>query len=310
MKIETQKRLEEELKSGKYCYETLKSLSYLDFLKKKDVNRLFEIYLQEEIDSVDELFEAFTHKHIEKLEFYQFVMSHIDDFKISSEVLTEQAIETPEQLLRNDVARATGKIISTLFMKGFIDGKQKFVDMAKAITRNGRVLEVGSGTSLPISSLLFARDLGEVASMDHFNNNWDSLDFFKKLNVNAISEYFTKDTNIEDYDTIVGQHPCDAIIPIVERLANSDERDYFIDMCDCAAPSGGLNEFVAYLSGKDSRLQSVAIKRQPLTRKYEYHLNGVPDNCLSSDTVYITNSTMHPDDILAKVIEIDGRDRF
>lgn len=303
MKENTRLRLEEELRNGKYLYnyDILNSPDFLEFFEGNGtLRRLFEIYLEEEIDDVDTFFKIFTNKSGREIDFYHFIMSHIDDFQISKKYL-EEVDTTPEEVLSHDAIMASKKVIGAL-PKGYVRNKQKFVNIAKSIIRSGRMLEVGSGTDIPVSSMLFAKELGEISSMDKFHNHWSCLDFFKKLKINAIDGFFTNDTDIKNYDVIVGQHPCDAIIPIVEKLGNSDEKEYFIEMCDCASPSGGMSGFLMYLKNKDKRLQSVLVKNNHLTKQYEYYLNSLPFMSYS-DTLYITNAAMHPDDILAKVVE-------
>ena len=272
------------------------------FEANKSMNRLFEIYLEEEIGSAKELIERFENKGGREIEFYDFVMSHIDDFKIDSKLLQE-TYSSPEEIISQNSIMASKRVVANL-TRANIRGKQKFVDMAKAITGGGRVLEVGSGTDLPVTSILLAKDLGEVTTMDYFHNHWSSLDFFHKIKVNAKHEYFREGTSVEGIDTVVGQHPCEAIIPVVGKPVT-----YFIEACDCAAPQSSMNEFLDYLRTKDSKLKSVTITRNPVGRRFDYLLNS--NNPLSrySDQVFITNADMHPDDILAKIVEIDSRDR-
>jgi len=306
MKEKTKARLEMELKSGNYSYEVKNPRDFMEFIRRKKVSDLFEIYLCEEFDNVDDFFATFTHKSGSDLEFYRFIMSHVDDFEISDKVLKENGFEKPEFLLHRDTVNAVSKAISTIYIPGEISEKQKFVDMAKSLTRKGKVLEVGSGVILPVTSLQFARDLGEVTSMDKFSDRWTSLDFFRKMKINPIEGYFTMDTPIGDYDTIVGQEACSAIIPIVNRLGNSDNQDYFLQVCDCGCPNqGSLYDFLNYLKSKDKRLKSVATKSEPGTNKIIYTTDGSPTHKI--DRLFVTNSSMHQDDVLEKVSEICSR---
>ena len=95
------------------------------------------------------------------------------------------------------------------------------------------VLDVGPGL-IPYSSILFGKDFDKVDAMDKYF--WVSDEALKKLNVNAHSNYLTKDTSVDDIDIIVGRMPCSAIDTIV-YLSTKYDKKYFIQTCDCEMPS-------------------------------------------------------------------------
>ena len=296
MKESTKNRLMDELRSGQYCYNaSARNPKYLD--------QLFEIYLEEEIDSASQFINTFNVSSCRDLEFYKFVLDNIDAFKINSLVLRQHASNSAEELLAYDAAFAINRHTRHL-QKYDIKNRQKFVDITDAVVGDGRLLDVGSGGELPLSSLLFARDRGKITSMDNFCLYWRSLGFLKKIGVDAKSEYLTDETDLSAYDVIVGQRPCSAINPIVTKCANSDEKEYFIEMCDCASPKGGMEGFVNYLKEKDERLKSIMLKKID-RNTFIYGVNNV-SGATSTHTVYITNSEKHPDDILEIVAENNG----
>lgn len=292
MKESTRLRLEEELKSGQYCYSA-------NFRNPKYIDQLFEIYLEEEVDNVDQFLDTFNVKSCRDLEFYQFVMQNIDYFKINNFVLRQHGSKSAEDLVAYDTAFAINRHTRHL-QKFEIRNRKKFVNIASEVTRDGYLLDVGGGGDLPVSSLLFADKLGEISAMDNFMSYWKNLGFLKKMNVQAKSEYFSDETDITAYDRLVGQRPCSAIIPIVKKCANSDDKEYFIEMCDCASPRKGMMGFVEYLKEKDGRLKSIMVKYVHGGRVFL--ANDVTD-ATSSDTIYITNSDKHVDDILATVVD-------
>lgn len=307
MKESTRLLLEEEIKSGKYAYEKLKNPEdYFEFIKNhKDFGSLFEIYLAEEFGDVESFFQTFSHKDTQQLEFFHFLKDHVDELKITSQVLEDNFMDSAERLLIRDVSKATSKVTSYLYTKGIIETKQSFVDMALEIAgKEGNLLEIGSGADLPITSLLFARELGEVSSMDKFGEHWSSLDFFKKMGVNATSKYFDKNTDISGFQTIVSQKACGGAISVIDRLANNGgEQVYFQQLCDCESPSSEdkMKNLLDWLWTKDRGMKSFSVKSTPTGQK-ELHVNGL-DNDNGLRVTYVTNSPMDIDDIAEIISE-------
>ena len=92
-----------------------------------------------------------------------------------------------------------------------------------------KILEVGSG-QVPHSSIVLAKDCKQVSSLDKFLLSESCL---KKLGINAIDGTFDKNTQVEDYDFVVGQRPCSAIENMVIN-ASQQNMPYFIELCNCA----------------------------------------------------------------------------
>lgn len=292
MKNSTKQLLESELQSGMYRFN-------VGIRPIKSISQLFEMYLEEEMDSVDQLLETYRSRNLRESDFYKFVIEHFEDFQIDSSVLKTYCTSNAMSILSNELSNAMYRRTKYLGMFLMKD-KKDFVKLTNKIVRPGHLLDVGSGTEMPVSSLLFARDRGCIASMDKFKTNWTDLGFLKKMGIDAKSEYFSDETDCSSYDVIVGQSPCSAISHIVNKCANSDEKEYFIRMCDCASPRNGMEGFVEYLKEKDSRLQSIMIKS---TDSGKIYLPNNVSGATGRDTVYISNTDKHIDDLMEIVIE-------
>jgi len=264
-----------------------------------NIIKLFEIYLTHEFDSVDELWKTLNIlDSYKESDFYKFVMGHYHTLRLKDKSVDEYLNICLE-----------GEI--SIFMRNGIgiNRARKFVNIVKDSTSDGTLLEVGSGYMLPISSLEFARTLKTpIYSMDDFKQYYDNMDVFKKLGVTLISGKFDDTTDISNYCRIVGEAPCTAIRPIVEKCANRDDKEYFITMCECCSPRNGLTGFVEYLKSKDKNLRSFIVKQE-----YDYDgchiIYGDKKLLLNKDEgleegmdyVYVTNSHKHNDDIMGVI---------
>lgn len=293
MKNSTRLLLERELQSGMYRYN-------VGINPVKTISQLFEIYLEEEINSVTHLLETFESKSLNELDFYKFVLDHVEDFGIDSSVIKDYCAIDARNLLINEMGSAI-HLRTRYLNKYMLRDKQKFVNIANNIVRPGKLLDVGSGAEFPVSSILFAKERGSVSSMDKFETYWKSLGFLKKLGVEAKSEYFGDKTDVSPYDIIVGQKPCSAINHIVNKCADSDKKEYFIEMCDCESPRNGMEGFVEYLKEKDSRLQSIVVK--PTDNSKKIYLPNVMSGITGRDIVYITNSDKNINDLVEIVMD-------
>ena len=291
MKKTTEIILDRELRSGKYYYGDNSGVG-LKF------DELFTKYIMSEFDSVDDFYKAFNVSSVRDCEFYKFVFGYTNEFGISKKALKESGYDSPELLVGQDLAMVLrGVIINNRGLKNI----EKFVNMALGVTSGGMLLDVGSGTIMPDSSLVFAKNLGEVYSMDKFY--LDDLNRFEKLGVHLLNEYFDNNTDISRFDRIVTKAGCTAIKPIVEQCANQDSKEYFIEMCDCCSPRNGLTGFVEYLKEKDKSLRHFVVRQEYDMENYwykkekQFFINKVGELVKGEDTVYVTNSSKHNDDI-------------
>lgn len=88
---------------------------------------------------------------------------------------------------------------------------------------NKNILEVGSGT-IPILVTYLNKD--NVTLMDK-----NLIEEFYK-DYNYIKETFNVDTNIDDYDLIIGYNPCQATESII-RNAIQNNKNFSIALCGC-----------------------------------------------------------------------------
>ena len=301
MKESTRLLLEEEIKSGKYAYDiVVNPNSFLEMTRKQDRFRnLFEMYLKGEFDDVNIFLKTFCHTYLDKLEFFQFLNSHIDDFRITEQVLAENSMDNPEYLLRRDVERATSRVTSRLYERGLVNMYQQYVNIALGVVgKEGDLLEVGSGGAMPISSLLFARELGKVTSLDEFSAYWNDCGFLNNMGIDTRSEMFNENTDITGYNAIVSRKACGGAISVIDKLANNGgEQVYFQQLCDCESPSkeDKMKNLLDWLSSKDQGMKSFSVKRNPLGQ-LELYINWL-DNDNGLAETYVTNSPMHVDDI-------------
>ena len=84
------------------------------------------------------------------------------------------------------------------------------------------ILEVGSGT-IPILASYFDKN---ITLMDKY-----LIEHFYK-DYNYLKESFDEDTNISDYDLVIGYNPCQATESII-RNAIKNNKDFSIALCGC-----------------------------------------------------------------------------
>lgn len=295
MKLSTEEKLYKEIDSGEYDFT-------LPLNKMKSLSFLLDIYLSEEFDDVDSFFDYFIRYDTRDLEFYTYLMENIDKFNITPKVLQASGRDSAKDLLSMDIMCELRKITRNCD-KFTLRDRKRFTNIVENIFNGKNLLDIGSGRDLPVSSLFFARDLGKVSSMDEFRWYWKTTNFFKKMNIDIKDEFFFENTDISPYNTLVGQAPCTAIIPVVKRCANSEGKEYFIELCDCCSPRNGMEGLVDYLKEKDKNLKCLVIKRDRSSNK-EYCVRK--DEMLGEgDIVYATNSSMPENDLLEIVREGD-----
>ncbi len=110
-----------------------------------------------------------------------------------------------------------------------------YVNIVKEISPFGsktKLLDVGPGR-IPYSSMLLAKDFEKIKSMDSVY--YPSITTLNKLGIDATLGYFSKDTDLENIDLVVGQAPCTAIKAIAESCSRT-KTPYFIETCGCCVP--------------------------------------------------------------------------
>ena len=212
-----------------------------------DVMQLFKIYTTCELTSFTDIYK--DHK-----KFLHFVHDHINLFsEVTRNEKNEIIKEDVESIIR--MARYLSLKLNSLHSKYFESYRREqedFVNTVEKMIGNSKInlLEVGSG-SIPYSSILLAKDMGQISSMDQFLMSKASL---KQLNINAIEKHFDNDTDISTYDFIVGQKPCSAIGEIVRKCGKT-KTPYYLQLCTCKAPSHTLASWEGYLRMLDPNIK-------------------------------------------------------
>jgi len=193
-----------------------------------------EDYLYDHLLKLFSIYSSMYVKNFEEFQnspntFFKFLMENIDLIKKHYKTLEEK-----------DIIRCFERIKELLgyqiFKRYKHDEQSTFSNIVSNIANNNKnkhVLDVGAG-SVPYSSILLGQSIDTVSSMDRYF--WLGDECLKNLNVNPISQYFNRETNIDDYDMVVGRFPCSAIDSIV-YLCKKYNKKYFIETCDCEMPS-------------------------------------------------------------------------
>ena len=201
----------------KYLKSYVKSHSYgrnADYT----LQTLFHAYESRAIISLDGLFVATQ-------EFVQFL------FKNKHKIL--KTIAPNNNIARNYFEKEFDQILFAfdhISDTNQLNNQALFVKLSETLYDNGnsKILDVGAG-GIPLTSFLFTTSFDDVSSMDKFLL---SEDFLKSQNINPINKYYTKHTDISDYDFVVGRKPCSAIPSIVETCSKAN-KPYFLELCGC-----------------------------------------------------------------------------
>ena len=292
MKALTREILDKELLSGGYVYTK----------NPKAIQQLFEKYLEIEIDSKEELFKAFRLEKCVDSDFFKYVIQNMDSFEVSSKVLEREEVESVSKLLGDEAVKQIRRMFVPCF-EHIVKDQQKFVNIVNEVLSYASILDVGSSASLPLSSLLFTELCNNVSSMDQFSHEWMSTKFLEKLHLDIRDGYFNNNTDITQFDAVVGNSPCSAIIPMVDKCANDEHSEYFIRICSCCSPRNGVAGFVQYLKEKDRNLKAIVSRTNYKDNVNNCFVARNDDIFNDLDIVYVTNSHKHEDDI----IDVVGR---
>lgn len=134
------------------------------------------------------------------------------------------------------------------------------------IKRN--ILEIGAGNIPRVAERIAKKQIecgmGNITVYDSYmavkKSQYPNLTIYRKD--------FTLETDITDYDILIGEYPCDAT-DLMIKLALENNKDLYIQMCGCVAPYEGMSEqeYLYYCQHPD-------IYRQMLINSYlEYAKN-------------------------------------
>lgn len=144
--------------------------------------------------------------------------------------LFKSGLSNPPKLIKYSV-----NAMQFLFLRPISAEQQIFADIVKEIApkkENTHILEVGAGM-YPKAAIYMAETYDHIYAMDKdFMLSKESL---KGMNVTSYHQFFDVNTQIEQYDLVVGRCPCKAISSIVENCVQHN-KPYFIELCDCVLP--------------------------------------------------------------------------
>lgn len=213
------------------------------------LTKLFKIYTSYEIKNYDDFFLKDHHR-----DFVNFVVENINMFNGfgtgENEILTEEDKQSISRFASSTCAQLN--LVISKFFAPYRHSQENFVKKVEDIlgTSRPKILEIGSG-KVPYSSLLLAKDLGHIDSMDRFILSDESL---KNMNVEPHDQYFEMETNIKDFDMVIGNKPCSAISAIVTNCS-ATKKPYFIELCGCDAPHQDIDNWYELLKEQDKNIQ-------------------------------------------------------
>ncbi len=220
--IESIKSLEEFLSP-----EIIARFDRNSFLPSKDnpITTLYTEYSGLEIDSYDRIIDA-------TYEFFEF--------------LTNSEICKNNNIVFAMVKHANQVISRKINRFSYENLGHKFAKLVQEVSpsnpKDSHILDVGPGI-IPYSSLALALSTEKVSAMDEsFLFSSQSL---ASMNVLGIEHFFDQNTNIDDFDFVVGSCPCTAI-PYIVQKCKAQNKPYFLLLCDCATYNKNiqiLNDF-------------------------------------------------------------------
>lgn len=204
----------------------------------------------------------------------------IDATKEFFDFLTNSNIYQTDKFFAFAIHHAKKVITRMVSRFSYENSGQKFANTVHNLSptkpENAHILDVGPGI-VPYSSLALATSTKKVSAMDDFF--LFSNQSLQAMNVNAIEEYFDQNTNIDDYDFVVGSCPCTAIPYIVQKCKNQN-KPYFLMLCDCATYSKKipiLNEFAELGKYTWSSILPEIDPKITIFDDYAFNLGSNPD---------------------------------
>lgn len=215
-------------------FKLIKALKTQEFkaVSLADMERLFRLYSDEEINSIEDIFE----KDIN--EFIGFAKQHKDLFYDEEGVDENQiALYAKRQTLPFESLKSDYFSVKS-GQDFFVHRIEKDLSGDKDV----EILDIGSG-AVPYSSLLFAsKGYKNITTMDSTSCKLSE----EKLNdfgIKHVTGIFDRNTDISAYDFLTGRKPCDAIRAIVSKCT-MEKKPFDISLCTCAfeTPNGDINQ--------------------------------------------------------------------
>ncbi|MBO5394714.1 MAG: hypothetical protein J6A28_02280 [Clostridia bacterium] len=129
----------------------------------------------------------------------------------------------------------SAKALHMLLESPLTTHQECFVKIIKDIApykKNTKILDVGAGL-YPKASIKLANDFNSLTAIDvQFLLSGASM---QAMNISSIEQHFDINTQIQEYDFIIGRRPCGAIEDIV-KVCTKFQKPYFIELCNCCLP--------------------------------------------------------------------------
>ena len=230
------------------------------FSGKNGIIDLYTLFTAYEIDDVNQILDATD-------EFFDFL---IETKAYQTDRMVKKAVDSARRNIRRD-------------MRVFFH-ENKFAnavyELSPSAPINSHILDVGPG-ELPYSSLVLATKSKQVSAMD--KSYLFSIESLKRMNVNAFDIYFDQNTNVDDYDFVVGSCPCTAIPYIVEKCAKQN-KPYFLLLCDCATYNTNIPILNEFAQQRKFTWNSILPELDPSIKFYEdyaFNLDATPEQVKS-----------------------------
>lgn len=206
-----------------------------------DLNRLAKIYVACEINEFGDLF-------VKHSDYIEFVLKNSNLFVYN---------DYKERKFLRAMAYASIRDLALLYNKYARFEKERKESYAKRVIEiskslGGSVLDVGAGTAVPYSSLVMAQSLDGVTTID--KGFLLPNDCLERLNVAPRNEYFSLETEIDEFGLVAGQRPCSAINAVVEKCAK-ENKPYYLTLCNCNAPNGKIENWFSILKALDKNIK-------------------------------------------------------
>ncbi len=113
------------------------------------------------------------------------------------------------------------------------DGKDKYLELVKLLEEysflEGNVCEVAAGRYPRLAELTAPKINKNGGNLTLYEPN---IIFSKLDNMTIIKDKFTKNSNIDKFDTLYALYPCEATISIAEK-AFEEDKNLMLAFCDC-----------------------------------------------------------------------------
>jgi len=234
----------------------------------------------------------------------------MNDFINSHKVFYDYLIDAYDEICNaypnmdgQSVIKTILEATNSIKRKVIPQNNQSQIEFANIVTEIAKdhgskfVLDVGPGF-IPYSSIVMGKELPSVGAMDESFQLPDNV--LHNLNVKPYRAYLRANSNIDDFDMVVGRFPCEAIDTIV-YLCSKYKKPYFIETCDCDMPS--MDEFYRLYN-----IDKVAPKRILTNLSMSGQFNSITEPITLSKDGWFSWRTLLPE--LDKNIEFEGSYAF